>query len=320
MAVIMKYDKSTALRIRDFLLKQGLTVEGTYGLMANLYTESGFRSNNAQNSYMTKMGITDEIYTSRVDSGEYKDFVIDKVGYGLAQWTSSGRKQALYNYSKSNNVSISNETMQLNFLLKELSTSYKSTLNVLKTSHSIRDCAKYVMTKFERPADQSQAARNKRAGFSKSFYDKYAGGKGGNDGGRPISTTEQSLGGYGTGGYGTPKPEKVRTVSSSMEDSRSNPNTLSGRKYDSKSLTSDEASQLLKVMIDYLSQIADNTDTTNSELDKLNGKDFGVKNTTNNTVNNISNANTKSKTSKVDKTADRSSYEMAKRVAAGILV
>ena len=105
-----------------------------------------------------------------------------------------------------------------------------------------------------------------------------------------------------------------------MEDSRSNPNTLSGRKYDSKSLTSDEASQLLKVMIDYLSQIADNTDTTNSELDKLNGKDFGVKNTTNNTVNNISNANTKSKTSKVDKTADRSSYEMAKRVAAGILV
>ena len=170
MAITMKYDKPTALRIRDFLLKQGLTVEGTYGLMANLYTESRFRSNNAQNSYMTKMGITDEIYTARVDSGEYKDFVIDKVGYGLAQWTSSGRKQALYNYSKSNNVSISNETMQLNFLMKELSTSYKSTLNVLKTSHSIRDCAKYVMTKFERPADQSENAQNKRADYGEQLF------------------------------------------------------------------------------------------------------------------------------------------------------
>ena len=170
MAITMKYDKPTALRIRDFLLKQGLTVEGTYGLMANLYTESGFRSNNAQNSYMTKMGITDEIYTARVDSCEYKDFVIDKVGYGLAQWTSSGRKQALYNYSKSNNVSISNETMQLDFLMKELSTSYKPTLNVLKTSHSIRDCAKYVMTKFERPADQSENAQNKRADYGEQLY------------------------------------------------------------------------------------------------------------------------------------------------------
>ena len=170
MAITMKYDKPTALRIRDFLLKQGLTVEGAYGLMANLYTESGFRSNNAQNSYMTKMGITDEIYTSRIDSGEYKDFAIDKVGYGLAQWTSSGRKQALYNYSKSNNVSISNETMQLNFLMKELSTSYKSTLNVLKASHSIRDCAKYVMTKFERSADQSENAQNKRADYGEQLY------------------------------------------------------------------------------------------------------------------------------------------------------
>ena len=66
----MKYDNPTTLRIRDFLLKQGLTIEGTYGLMANLYTESGFRSNNAQNSYITKMGANDEIYTARVDSGE----------------------------------------------------------------------------------------------------------------------------------------------------------------------------------------------------------------------------------------------------------
>lgn len=168
--VCMNYDRETAIRTRDFLLSNGLTIEGAYGLMANLYAESGFRSNNAQNSYMTKMGMTDEIYTAKVDSGEYKDFVTDAVGYGLAQWTSFGRKQALYNYAKSNNVSISNETMQLNFLMVELSTSYKTTLNVLKNSHDIRDCAKYVMTKFERPADQSENAQNKRADYGEQLY------------------------------------------------------------------------------------------------------------------------------------------------------
>ena len=170
MAILMKYNKPTAIRIRDFLLRQGLTIEGVYGLMANIYTESGFVSNNAQNSYMSKMGMTDEIYTAKVDSGEYKDFVIDKVGYGLAQWTSSGRKQGLLNYAKENNVSISNETMQLNYLMKELRVAYKGVLKFLMTSHDILECAKYVMTKFERPADQSENAQNRRASYGVQLF------------------------------------------------------------------------------------------------------------------------------------------------------
>ena len=168
--VKIAYDKNTALRIRDFLLKQGMTVEGTYGMMANIYSESGFRSNNAQNSYMTKMGMTDESYTVQVDNGQYASFGIDRVGYGLCQWTSSGRKTGLFNYAKEQNKSISDETMQLNYLMKELTSSYKSTLNILKTSHDISECAKYVMTKFERPADQSDAAQNKRASYGLQLY------------------------------------------------------------------------------------------------------------------------------------------------------
>ena len=115
MAIIMKYDKPTALRIRNFLIKQGLTIEGAYGMMANIYCESGFRANNAQNSCMTRLGMTDEIYASKVDSGEYKNFTTDRVGWGLCQWTSSGRKTSLLTYAKEQKKSIADETMQLNY-------------------------------------------------------------------------------------------------------------------------------------------------------------------------------------------------------------
>lgn len=170
MAITMKYDKPTALRIRDFLIKQGLTVEGAYGMMANIYSESGFRSNNAQNSCMTRLGMTDEIYTAKVDSGEYKDFATDRIGYGLTQLTSSGRKAGFLTYVKEQKKSIADETMQLNYLMKELKTSYKAVLNILTTSHDISECAKYVMTKFERPANQSVENQNKRASYGIQLF------------------------------------------------------------------------------------------------------------------------------------------------------
>ena len=174
----MTYDKATAIRIRDYLLSKGLTLEGTYGMMANIYTESGFRSNNAQNSYMNKMGMTDEEYTAKIDSGEYANFVLDKVGYGLAQWTSSGRKQGIFNYAKSLNKSIGDENMQLDYLMIELTTAYKSVLNFLKSSRDVRESAKYVMTKFERPANQSKSAQNKRADYGEQLYEDLENAKG----------------------------------------------------------------------------------------------------------------------------------------------
>lgn len=170
MSGTMKYDKPTALRIRDFLMRQGLTIEGVYGMMANIYCESGFRANNAQNSCMTKLGMTDETYTAKVNSGEYKDFVVDRIGYGICQWTSSGRKSGLLNYAKEQNKSIADETLQLNYLIKELKTSYKAVFNILTISHDISECAKYVMIKFERPANQSNENQNKRASYGIQLF------------------------------------------------------------------------------------------------------------------------------------------------------
>lgn len=71
-------------------------------------------------------------------------------------------------------VSIGDLEAQLGFLYKELSESYPSVLAALKTATSVRAASDKVLTDFERPADQSEAVKIKRAGYGQTYYDKYA--------------------------------------------------------------------------------------------------------------------------------------------------
>ena len=101
--------------------------------------------------------MTDAEYTAAVDAGTYDNFVQDKAGYGLAQWTYWSRKQNMLNYHKSKNKSIGDLTTQLEFLMKELTTNYTtSVLAVLKSATSVLEASNAVLLKFERPADQSE--------------------------------------------------------------------------------------------------------------------------------------------------------------------
>ncbi len=161
-------------RIWNFFRSSGLNSYGTAGLMGNLYEESRLRSNNLQNSYEKPLGFTDESYTSAVDSGAYTNFVHDSAGYGLAQWTYYTRKSALYNYAKSNNTSISNLEMQLNYLMVELSNNYPALLSLLKSTDSIKQASNAVLTQFEKPEDMGVAVQNERASYGQRYYDKYA--------------------------------------------------------------------------------------------------------------------------------------------------
>lgn len=160
--------------IWSYLKSQGLTDAGVAGLMGNLYAESGLRPNNLQNSYEGKLGMADAEYTEMVDRGTYTNFVRDSAGYGLAQWTYWSRKQALLDFARSVGKSIGDLDMQLAFLMQELSTGYKAVLNILKTTTSVKAASDAVLLQFERPADQSEAAKTKRAGYGQSYYDKYA--------------------------------------------------------------------------------------------------------------------------------------------------
>lgn len=147
------------------------------GFMGNLFAESGFNPKNLQNSFEKKLDFTDESYTAAVDNGTYTNFIKDSAGYGLAQWTFWTRKQNLLNFAKARGVSIGNFDMQLAFLRKELSENYADLLSKLKKASSVRAASDLVLTKFEQPGDQSEAAKIKRAGYSQKYYDKYAGSK-----------------------------------------------------------------------------------------------------------------------------------------------
>lgn len=158
----------------SFFKAQGLTDCGIAGLMGNLQLESGLKPNNVQNSYESSLGMTDEEYTLAVDNGTYTNFVNDAVGYGLAQWTFWSLKQSLLNYCKERNKSIGDLQTQLDFLVYQLSNQYKPVWNVLKRATTIREAANCVLVQFERPADQSESALQKRINAGEKFYNDYA--------------------------------------------------------------------------------------------------------------------------------------------------
>ena len=169
--------KTTEEQIWNYLKGKGMNNYGIAGLMGNLYAESGLRPTNLQNSFENKLGMTDDNYTTSVDNGDYTNFVKDSAGYGLAQWTYWSRKQNLLNFVREKGKSIGDLEAQLDFLYKELSEGYKEVLSILKTASSVRQASDAVLTKFERPADQSVTVQEKRADYGQNYYNKYAGGK-----------------------------------------------------------------------------------------------------------------------------------------------
>lgn len=160
-------------KIWNYLVGKGLSKAGVAGLMGNLFAESCLNPMNLQNTYEKKLGYADAAYTAAVDDGSYKNFVRDSAGYGLAQWTYWSRKQNLLNFAKKAGKSIGDLEMQLDFLWNELQ-GYAAVLSVLKTASTVKSASDSVLVNFERPADQSAAAKNRRAGFGQVYYDRYA--------------------------------------------------------------------------------------------------------------------------------------------------
>ena len=172
-------------------IRAGMTPEGACGLIANLEPESdGFYPNRVEYLCIKRLkengkSYTDESYTAAVDSGKIscEEFLHPlpgkQYGYGLAQWTSPGRKAGLWNLAKQKGVSIADEDMQIEYLLKELQESYGSVLKVLKTTASIREASDIVLKKFEIPANTGESVCTGRAARGQRFYDGYV--KGAND-------------------------------------------------------------------------------------------------------------------------------------------
>lgn len=155
-------------KVYSFFAERGLSPCGIYGLMGNLRDESGFNPRNLQNSYEKRLGYTDDSYTEAVDVGTYTNFVYDAAGYGLAQWTYPARKENLLKFARNQGESIGDIDMQLAFMYLELQ-GYKNLYAILKTTDSIREASDAFMTQYEKPADQSEDAKRRRASYGEEI-------------------------------------------------------------------------------------------------------------------------------------------------------
>ena len=157
--------------IYDQLRAVGMTAEGACGLMGNFQAESAMRSNNVED----RSGMDDDRYTALADSGNY-DFLTDygkHYGYGLAQWTLASRKENLLNTAKKRGVSVSDEAMQVDFAVWEISNQWPKLWELLTTSHDLYECTRQVCLDYERPAINNVDARY---AFALDFFNALAGG------------------------------------------------------------------------------------------------------------------------------------------------
>jgi len=178
-------------RAYEKFIAAGMTPAGACGLIGNLEAESdGFCTNRVEYLCLKRLKengkvYTHEEYTKAIDSGAIscEDFLHPlpgkQYGYGLAQWTSPGRKAGLWTLAKKKSVSIADEDMQLEYLMHELEESYSAVLKVLKTATSIREASDIVLKKFEMPADTGETICASRAARGQKFYDEYV--KGGSE-------------------------------------------------------------------------------------------------------------------------------------------
>lgn len=157
----------------------------TAGAMGNFKKESGFKANNVQNSCESRVG-SDEVYTGKVNNGQYsrQQFISDSAGYGLAQWTSSGRKAGLYDLAKSKGVGIDNEDLQIEWLLKEM-----QSYGCRKVQPSIKEATDNFHNVFEKSADSSLTQREV---YAQEIYDRYH-GKTAPEGGLSGSTSKNGV-------------------------------------------------------------------------------------------------------------------------------
>ena len=83
----------------------------------------------------------------------------------------------MLNHAKQAGVSIADLNMQLGFLWEELQ-GYTAVMDALKKASSVRAASDAVLAGYEKPADQSETVKKKRAEYGEGYYKKYAAGNG----------------------------------------------------------------------------------------------------------------------------------------------
>ena len=191
--------------------KFGLNKAAACAVMTNLQAESGMRSDNLENLYNIRYGLSDAEYTKRVNrgikkNGKYKSgfgkvryFTGDYCGYGICQWTSLGRRKNLLQKARKKKVGVDNLNMQLEFLGEELKGAYPQVWTTLRKAPNNAEGAYLATAHFciscEVPANTNWTAARRARKALATYWEKYSG--------KSVKTKGASY--FGLCGYKYPK-------------------------------------------------------------------------------------------------------------------
>lgn len=169
--VIGIYGSNFEEKVWFAFIAAGYSKIATAGAMGNFYCESGIIACRVQDDYSDGYSVSKE-YTEKVDSGAIsrEDFIHNGPGgggYGLGQWTYPSRKAGLYDFAKSEGVSIADEDMQIKWALKEISSGDYSRWENAKT---VEEASNAFCDIFENPYEKNYKERSDKAQY---YYDMY---------------------------------------------------------------------------------------------------------------------------------------------------
>lgn len=187
-----------APEIWQYLVSVGCTEAGAAGLMGNLYSESHLNPSAVEETLLARyrdegfLSWSAEPYSQANYDRYLAYFASGKIseaefihprqytgashqyGYGLAQWTSEGRKKELLALCRANGTEIDDLGTQLDWLYYEMTHSYTGVWEVLTSTDSVRDASDAVLSRFEQPASW-RTQSSTRADYSMQIFDVYGG-------------------------------------------------------------------------------------------------------------------------------------------------
>ena len=170
------------------------------GAMGNMQAESGLYSDNAENSWNSLTGKTDEWLTQEINTGQIdlntflqRSWYVNRYGfgYGLSQWTDSARRTKLWNFTIDQGLDIDSQVGQFNYIRWEWldsSSHYHQYLNYMMNCTTVLQATRYYCEHYE-----VGAWNQSRYTYAQNWYNTFAGSHGS---GNPITVV---VSGNGTG-------------------------------------------------------------------------------------------------------------------------
>lgn len=150
--------KDNIQKVMKFLIapEQGLTIAQAAGVVGNLLAESSLDPSIIQGGAKADPGYTP----------------VNGVGFGIAQWTFTGRQGPLVEFMKPYG-SITDLDGQVGFMWSELTGVYADALRDLKTQSTYLDATISFHKHYEKSADSADRVAQTRGGFAKAVFDEY---------------------------------------------------------------------------------------------------------------------------------------------------